>query len=201
MLTAAQILDRLDQGLGVPDARVFGFHKVPTTTRMVIWGAFGAGMIVLAVLLWPAARRPFTAIHYGVGAVFLFFLLSSLSLAVTSLIDLLHAQNSVLIVTPAIVVRRRRNRVESWPFAEFPGITYAYPSRRSTISKSLNLTDPSTSEDSIAHALGASGITVIYLNRPGRTFDEELIDDFSFGPMQEILRALVTRVRQRSSLT
>jgi hypothetical protein len=197
VITAAQILERLEQGLGVSGARVFGFRKAPTTARMVIWAAFGVGMVVFGVLLWPVARRPFTAVSYGIGAVFLFFLLSSLALAVTSLFDLLHAKNSILVVTPTIVVRRRRNKVDSWPFAEFPGVTYAYPSRRSTISKSLNLTDPSTSEDALAHALSARGITVIYLNRPGRTFDKELIDDFSFGPMHEILRALVDRVRQR----
>ena len=81
MITAAQILERLDQGLDIPDARVFRFNKVATTTRMVIWAALGVGMAVFAVLMWPVARRPFTAISYGIAAVFLFFLLSSLRLA------------------------------------------------------------------------------------------------------------------------
>lgn len=180
---------------------MFRFHKVATVARMVIWAALGLGMVVFAVLVWPVARRPFTAISYGVGVVFLFFLVSSLRLAVLSLVDLMHAKNSVLVVTPTIVVRRRRNKVDGWSFAEFPGVTYAYPSRRSTISKSLNLADLPPPEDSVADALNASGLTVIYLNRPGQTFDKELIDDFSYGPMHDILRALVTRVRQRGGLT
>jgi hypothetical protein len=200
VITAPQLLERLDQGLGVPDARVFRFDKRATGGRMVIWAALGVGMVVFAALAWPAARRPFTAISYGVAAVFLFFLFSSLRLAVLSLVDLWHAKNTVLVVTPTIVVRRRRNKVDSWPFAEFPGLTYAYPSRRSTISKSLNLADLPPPEDSIAGAMNASGLTVVYLNRPGYTFDEELIDDSSFGPMNEILRALVTRAPQRGGL-
>ena len=114
-----------------------------------------------------------------------------------SLVDLWHAKNSLLVVTPTTIVRRRRNKVVSWPFVEFPGVTYAYPSRRSTISKSLNLADLPPPEDAIAAATNASGITVIYLNRPTQTFDEELIDDFSFGSMNEILRARRTPHPQR----
>jgi hypothetical protein len=162
---------------------------------MAGFGATALAMVAFAALIAPSVHRPFQAVTYGAMALFVLFVVASLRLALLACFDLRSASGNVLIVTPTAVVRRRRGKVDSWSFAEFPGVTFVIQSRRATTSTSLNLADGPPSQALLNDKLMRGGVNAIHLNRPGETFGPVLIDDGSFGALDEILRALVTRVQ------
>jgi hypothetical protein len=190
---AEPILRSFDQGLPLPGARIFRFRPWATALRMAAFGLLGLAIAGFCVKVAPTIRRPFEAVTYGGGAVFLLMVVSSLRLALLAFFDLRSGRGNVLIVTPTVVVRRRRGKVDSWPFAEFPGLTFVIQFRRATSCTSLNLADGPPSEALLEDKLMRGAVNGIHLNRPQETFGADLIDDASFGPLDEILRALVAR--------
>ena len=97
----------------------------------------------------------------------------------------------MIVVAPEGVVRRLRGRVQSWPFAQFPDITLvvgdrynAGHSQRITLGSNTNFF-PGT-------------VSAGYLNEPGASFQHELVDDGTFGPMGEILSAIALRSEGQS---
>jgi hypothetical protein len=177
----------------LPEARIFRFRAGVTALRMAAFAALGVAIVGFGVSIAPSIHRPFQPVTYGAAAVFLLMVVASLRLAFLAFLDLRSGGGNVLIVTPAVVVRRRRGKIDSWPFAEFPGLTFVIQSRRATTSTSLNLADGSPSEALLADKLMRGGVNAIHLNRPQETFGAVLVDDASFGPLDEILRALVAR--------
>jgi hypothetical protein len=191
---AEPILRSFDQGLPLPDARIFRFQAGVTALRMAAFTAMGLALAGFGVSIAPSLHRPFQAVTYGAIATFFLVVLASLRLALLAYLDLRSARGNVLIVTPTVIVRRRRGKVDSWLFAEFPGLTFVVQSRRATTSTSLNLADGPPSEALLADKLRRGGVNAIRLNRSGESFGAVLIDDASFGRLDEIVRALVARV-------
>ena len=188
------ILQTFDQGLPVPGARVFPFRAGAAASRMAGFGATGLALIAAGAWLGPELHRPFETATYVLIAVFVLFCGSSLWLAAQAFLDLRAGRTNVLIVTSEVVVRRRRGKVDSWPFAEFPGLTFVLQSRRAVKPTSLNLADGPPSEAFLDDRLMRGGIVDIRLDRAGETYGAVLVDDGTFGSLEEILRALVARV-------
>jgi hypothetical protein len=190
---AEPILRSFDQGLPLPGARSFRFRTGVTALRMAAFGVVGLAIAGFGVTIAPSIQRPLQPVTYGAGAVFLLMVVASLRLALLAFLDLRSGSGNVLIVTPTVVVRRRRGKVDSWPFAEFPGLTFVIQFRRATSCTSPNLADGPPSEALLEDKLMRGAVNGIHLNRPQETFGADLIDDASFGPLDEILRALVAR--------
>jgi len=193
MSTADQLLQSFDRGVAIPDARVFRMRPLPTALRLVSYGAFGVACSWAAVVIGPHLNRPVPWGVYVAGAILVLLVAQALRLAISAAIDLDNRQGSVLIVTPTLVVRRRRKKVRSWSLAEFPGVTFILGSQRSVKPISVNRADGPATRAVVDDKLMRGSVTSIYLNHAGTTFDDELIDDASFGPMSEILRALTER--------
>jgi Arc/MetJ-type ribon-helix-helix transcriptional regulator len=188
---AGRWLEAFDAGALPPAARAFRYRRAPALLEVLIWGAIlvpilvptlvpifggaavGGSVRASVVGFFRSSNAAVDVIAIGLGALLGWRL-------VDRSLELLHAASNVLIVAPGGVVRRRRGKVASWPFSEFTDVTVVIQSRQST---------------SFPIRGGGAGMNAapatIYLNRSGNTFEDELVDDGSFGERSEILNALI----------
>jgi hypothetical protein len=158
-----QLLDAVDRGAHPPGVTLFRFQRGRTIANLVLYASFGGALLVFGVLIRSHVNLEAGGVAYGAIAVFLAVVLLSFWRALSKLRDLLHADTNLIIVAPVGLVRRLRGSVKVFSFSEFPDLNSVRSNRR---------------------------VESIYLNRDGRTFDQELVDDGSFGPMEELLGAL-----------
>jgi hypothetical protein len=157
------LLDAIDHRAPLTNVTVFPFNRLRTVLNLVLYAGLTVALLVAGLLLGGHLNLDAGAVAYGAIAVWGLFLLLSLWRAAEKGRDLLHARSNVLAIAPFGVVRRLRGVVKVWPFVEHPELTVVSQNR---------------------------SIESIYLNRPGHTFDELLVDDGTFGPMPAIAQAL-----------
>ena len=192
---AGRWLEAFDAGT-LPDvARAFRYRRAPALLEVLVWGAILVPIVGGAIVresvradvlaFFRSANAVVDVIAIGLG-VLLGWRFVDRSL------ELLQAASNVLIVAPGGVVRRRRGKVASWPFSEFTDVTVVIQSRRST---SFPIRDGGAGTAAATAGDGRSPIgpdpATIYLNRSGYTFEDELVDDSSFGERYEILNAII----------
>jgi hypothetical protein len=158
-----RLLETLDDGGTLPDVAVFRFNRVRTMANFALYGGLAVAFLVAGLAMRNSIDRQAGGVFYGAIAVWGLLVLASAWRALNRGLDLKHARRNVLLITADGVVMRRRERVKHWPFSEYP----EYQVIR-----------------------GDAGIDTIYLNRQGRTFDAELVDDGSFGSMEVIASSL-----------
>ncbi len=158
-----RLLADIDSGVKVPNTEVFRFNRLRTLTNTVIYAIVVVALIVVGLYLHDSVNPNAGGVFYGAISVWALLILASLWRAWSKFRDLLSADSNVLVVAPFGVILRRRNRVKTWLFEEFPETTQVVSNRT---------------------------LDSIYMNRKGRTFDQMLVDDGSFGPMSNIARAL-----------
>jgi hypothetical protein len=158
-----QMLEAVDSGGSIPNASVFRFNRTRTTANLAGYSVTAIAILVIGLVMRPSLNLQAGGVLYGAIAVWALFILGSAWRALNKGLDLKHANTNVLLITPLGVVMRRRGRVKSWPFSEYPEVQVVRSDRK---------------------------IDTIYLNRQGRSYDSELVDDGSFGPMEGIAGSL-----------
>jgi hypothetical protein len=158
-----QLLDAVDRGATPPGVTLFRFQRGRTVVNLVLYASFGGALLAFGVIMRSSVNLEAGAVAYGAIAIFVAIVLLTFWRALNKLLDLRHADTNLIVVAPIGLVRRLRGRVQPFPFSEFPDLNSVKSNGR---------------------------IESIYLNRDGQTFDQELVDDGSFGPMEEILGAL-----------
>jgi hypothetical protein len=162
-MDSTRMLEAVDSGASIPDASVFRFNRTRTTANLVGYSVTAVAILAIGLAMRTSLNLQAGGVLYGAIAVWLLLILASAWRALNKGLDLKHANTNVLLITPVGVVMRLRGRVKSWPFSEYPEIQVVRSDRK---------------------------IDTIYLNRQGRTFDSELVDDGSFGSMEGIAGSL-----------
>ena len=137
----------------------------------------------------------------------------------SSAANLRYASSNLLLVCPEGVIRRLRGRVRSWPFAQYPDVAYGLNDMRSMQNNeysstrweriSLDSQRPGERPQQGVEDLTGGGhpfrdyfhfsstkLAGISLSEKGASFEEELVGDSTFGPMADILDAIVSRGRR-----
>jgi len=213
-MNAESILADIDHEIHRDDVTAFRFRKGRALTLASLFALTGFGVLGIAVALAPSLNPNVGAAKYGAAALVGLLVLAALWQAWQKLAELRHADTNLLVVSSGGVIRRLRGRVHSWPFARYPDIVLTVSSRQSPhyaaqpvriALGSLQPGEPSAGEeDKLAYrryygTFGARGIGAIYLNEKDASFQHELVDDGTFGPMADILQALVTHGRKSRS--
>ncbi len=158
-----QLLADIDSGKHLANVQVFRFSRLRTVINFVLYTIVAVALVAAGLFLSGSLDPNAGGVYYGAIAVWALLLLASLWRALSKLLDLMSAQSNLLLVAPFGVICRRRKRVKNWSFEEYPENTTVVSNRQ---------------------------IESIYLNRKGRTFDQMLVDDGSFGPMAAIASAI-----------
>jgi hypothetical protein len=209
-MSPESILADIDHGRHRDDVTVFRFRKGRALILTMLFGLTGVAVLGIAVALAPSMNPNAGAIRYGAAAFVGLVVLAALWQAWRKVDELRHADTNLLVVSSAGVIRRLCGRVQSWAFAQFPDVTLVIRSRQSPryaaqpIRIALDSRQPGEpsqgNEDPHAYrkyfgAFGPRHLTAIYLNEKDGSFQHELVDDGTFGPMGDIVQALVTRGR------
>jgi hypothetical protein len=213
-VNAESILADIDHGIRRDDVTVFGFRKGRALILAMSFALTGFGVLGIAVALAPSVNpNAGAAIRYGAAAFVGLVVLAALWQAWKKADELWHADTNLIVVSSGGVIRRLCGRVQSWPFAQYPDITFLVRGRQSSkyppqsMRIALDSLQPDESaqgipdEHAYAKYYGASSptqITVIYLNEKDASFQHELVDDGTFGSMGDILQAIVTLASGRS---
>jgi hypothetical protein len=194
-----KILGDIDLGIPRADVTVFRFLKNRALMTAILSTLTGVVVLGAATALAPSIRPDAGSVRYGATAFVGLVALSAFWLAWRKATEIRDADRNVLVVAPEGVVRRLRGRVQSWPFAQFPDITFVVGDRYNP-EHSLRIALGSHKiEDHIVRSNFYSGkVSAVYLNEPGADFQHELVDDGIFGPMNEILAAIALRGLTRS---
>ena len=72
-------------------------------------------------------------------------------------------------------------------------MTYNWHLNTPRNSKRIALASRTIHEDILTSNFFAGQVEAVHLNEAGASFQHELVDDGSFGPMHEIIRAIATR--------
>ena len=158
-----RMLEAVDRGDSIPDASVFRFNRVRTAANLAGYSAMAVAILGIGLAMRGSLNVQGGGVYYGVIAVWSLMIIASAWRALNKGLDLKHASSNVLLITPFGVVMRRREAVKSWPFSEYPDLQVVRSNKQ---------------------------IDTIYLNRQGRTFDSEIVDDGSFGSMNSIASCL-----------
>ena len=164
-----QVLQDIDSGKSLHNVEVFRFNRLRTIINFVLYTLVAIALVAAGLYFSGSLNPNAGGVYYGAISVWALLVLASLWRAWNKLRDLMSADTNVLVVAPFGVILRQRNRVKNWSFEEFPETTQVVSNRQ---------------------------IESIYLNRKGRSFDQMLVDDGSFGPMPAIARALDQYRRQ-----
>jgi hypothetical protein len=207
-MDAESLLAEVERGGALSDATVFRFRKGRALLIASLLGLIGLAIIAAGAALAPHVNPKAGNIRYGVAAVAGAMAVVAVWLSWRKLTEARHADTNLLVVARDGVVRRLCGRVQCWPFVDFPVVTLVlYNWHLNTPRKAVNIDLMSREIDaSIVESNFYPGmVTVIYLSEAGATFQHELVDDGSFGPLHDIARALATRgtawFRGRNDLT
>lgn len=158
-----EMLEAVDSGGNIPNVSAFRFNRLRTTANLIGYSATAVAILAVGLAMRTSLNLQAGGVYYGAIVVWALLILASAWRALNKGLDLKYANSNVLLIAPLGVVMRRRGRVKSWPFSEYPELQVVRSNRE---------------------------IDTIYLNRQGRTFDSELVDDGSFGPMATIAGCL-----------
>jgi hypothetical protein len=195
------LLAEVDRGSPRHDVVVFRFRKGRALLIATLLALIGIFVIGAAAAMAPHVNPNAGNVRYGVAVVAGLMALSALWQAWRKVTEVRYATTNVIVVCREGVVRRLRGRVQAFPFADFPVITFVlYNWHRNTPRKAVNVdVRAGAIDDHIVQTNFYAGqVTVIYLSEADATFQNELVDDGSFGPMHEIVRAILTRGTTRS---
>jgi hypothetical protein len=179
---------------------VFRFAKGRTLSNAVLYTALGLAILGAAIAAFPHVNMDAGAVVYGAAAVAGLLVLSSLWRGASRFVDYHFADSNVLLVTPQGAVRRLRGKVRVWPFSDFPDLQVVTMSRHTGTAiyhVPLRAVGLERLPDEVPTLLG--GLESIHLNEPGGNFQHEIVDDGSFGPMEDIVAAIIARGRTQSS--
>lgn len=194
-----KILGDRDLGIQRTDVAVFRYRKNRALVIAILSTLTGVAVLGAAAVLAPNLRPDAGAVRYGAIAFAGLVVLSASWLAWRKASEIRYADRNVLVVAPEGVVRRLRDRVQSWPFAEFPDITFVVGDRYNPEHALRIVLGSHNGEDPMARAnVVPATVSAIYLNESGASFQHELVDDDTFGPMHEILAAIASRGTTRS---
>ncbi len=191
-MESEQILAAVDSGAADRRLTVFRFRGQIVRRQALGMGLLGAAILGAAVALRPFVMEGGWAAYGAAALVGLMVLVAGWSL-VRALRDLHHAKSSVLVVTREGVLRRVRGRVQTWDFAEYPELNLVLGSRHGAAQKQIDLKSSKLDKELQSSNYGGGRLTAVYLNQPGHTFQRELVSDNRFGPMHQIVRAIVER--------
>jgi hypothetical protein len=195
-MDATGLLARIDAGVGDHNVVVFRFAKGRALTDGVLYGLLGLGILAAAIALRPSVNANAGGVVYGAAVVTGLLVLSSFWRSLNRLLDYGFADTNLLVVTPEGTVRRLRGKVRAWPLAEFPDLTIATLDRRTGTRFHTVQLRPNGADEASAEVPGfAGGIESLCLNEAGASFQHELVDDGSFGPMHAIATTIVHLAR------
>jgi hypothetical protein len=191
-MDTTSLLAKVDAGISNNET-TFRFAKGRALTYAVLYGLFGITLVAFAIMLAPSVNTGAGGVLYGAMVVAGLIVLSALWRSLSRFLDFRWADTNVLVVTAEGVVRRLRGHVRAWPFSEYPNLQVVTMNRHTgTKIYHVPLRPLGSSGDAYPFA---GGFESIYLNQEGGSFQHEIVDDDSFGPMQDIAYAIVERTR------
>jgi hypothetical protein len=187
-----KILASVDSGAVDRRWTVFRFRRGIVQMQAVAMGLLAAAIAGAAIVL-----RPYVAgggwWAWGAAGVSGLMVLSAVWSMTKALRDLRHAPTNVLVVSRDGVLRRLSGQVQTWSFDEYPGLNLVLRSRRGAAHQQIDLKKRKVDKDVKKSNYGGGAVNAVYLNQEGHTFQKELVSDNRFGPMSEIVRAIVER--------
>lgn len=187
-----KILASVDSGAVDRRWTVFRFRR-----GIVQLQAAGMGLLALAITGATIALRPYVVgggwLAWGALVVSGLMVLSAVWSLIKALRDLRHAATNVLVVSRDGVLRRLAGQVQTWSFDEYPGLNLVLRSRRGAAHQQIDLKRRKVDKDVKKSNYGGGAVNAVYLNQEGHTFQKVLVSDKRFGPMSDIVRAIVER--------
>jgi hypothetical protein len=191
-MDAESVLALVDKGSTTSDLVAFRYAKARALTSAALYALVGLAVLVVAILLSSHVNKDAGGVVYGAGAVAALIVLSALWRALKGFLDFRDGDTNLLVVTREGVIRRLRGKVRAWPFTDFPDLTIVTSNQHTgTKVHSIQLRSGRPEGDPAPTSFSAGSIESIHLNEAGASFQHELVDDGSFGPMHEIARAIV----------
>jgi hypothetical protein len=191
-MDTTSLLAKVDAGISNQET-TFRFAKGRALTYAVLYGLVGVAIVAFAIVIAPNVNRNAGGVLYGAMAVAGLIVLSVLWRSFSRFRDYRWGDTNLLVVTAEGVLRRLRGQVRAWPFSEFADLQVVTMNRHTgTKIYHVPLRPLGASGDAYPFA---GGFESIYLNQEGGSFQQEIVDDGSFGPMQDIALAIIERAR------
>jgi hypothetical protein len=214
-----RILADIDNHVPRDEVTVFRYQKGRALIILLLSGSFAVGLLAVAIAMAPTVNPDASpALKYGLAAFVGLLVLLGAWAAWSAAADLRYANSNLILVCPEGVIRRLRGRVRSWPFAQYPDVAYGISHMRSTQSTEYYPTKwerisldsqqagerPQQEVEDLTgghpyrdyYRFSSSKIAGVSLNEKGASFADELVSDSTFGPMADILDAIVSRGRR-----